>query len=278
MKIHAKPDIKTHTFQGMITSSPKMTNFFEVLRRVATTDSAVLIRGETGTGKELVARTIHNLSSRSTYNFNAVNCAMLMPDLFNSELFGHVKGSFTGAITDHKGFFEESHLGTLFLDEVAELPINAQSRLLRVLQEKNFMKVGSTKPISVNVRILSATHKSLRYEVKEGLFREDLMYRLRVVPIFLPRLVERGKDIEILTWRFIEEFNRQNHRFISALSHDAREAILSYEWPGNIRELRNNIEYAFAIGEGTTLTLDELTPELQGKDIFKPDLRFHLDY
>ncbi len=212
-----------------------------------------------------MARAIHNLSSRKSQSFNAVNCATLTPELANSELFGHVKGSFTGAVSDHKGYFEESDRGTLFLDEIAELPLNAQSRLLRVIQEKTYTRLGSTRSRKVDVRILSATHKALRRETKLGHFREDLMYRLRVVPIFLPRLVERGRDIEILAWRFIEEYNQFSVRKINSMTEDARSALLEYQWPGNIRELRNNIENAFAIGDGELLQISDLTPELRGE-------------
>jgi two-component system response regulator AtoC len=259
------PDTPFVNFHGMISTSANMHEFFELVARVARTDSSVLIRGESGTGKELVARAIHNLSGRKASPFNAVNCAMLSPELVNSELFGHVKGSFTGAAADHKGYFEESHRGTLFLDEVAELPVTAQSRLLRVIQERQISRVGSTKTRSVDVRILSATHRALRNLVKKGIFREDLMYRLRVVPIFLPRLVDRGKDTEILAWRFIQEFNALGGRRIRYLAASARDALLSYAWPGNIRELRNNIENAFAVGVGETLVLEDLTPDVRGE-------------
>lgn len=266
MKTYKAPKIAVHTFQGMMSSSKKMFDFFDLVKRVSATDSPILVRGETGTGKELVARAIHTLSSRRAQNFEAVNCATLAPELAVSELFGHKKGSFTGATTDHKGYFEASHKGTLFLDEVAELPPSVQSRLLRALQEKTISPLGSTKNKSIDVRILSATHKALRREVKRGQFREDLMYRLRVVPIFIPRLVERGRDVEVLTWKFIEEFNQVNQRQIKNISEDARDALLSYDWPGNIRELRNNIEYAFAVGVGQTLDLDQLTPELRNEE------------
>lgn len=266
MKTFDAPKVEVHSFQGMISSSAKMLDFFELIRRVSATDSPILVRGETGTGKELVARAIHNLSERNLKPFGAVNCAMLAPELAASELFGHKKGSFTGASEDRKGYFEESHGGTLFLDEVAELPLSVQSRLLRALQEKSISPVGSTKTKAIDVRILSATHKALRREVKLGHFREDLMYRLRVVPIFLPRLIERGRDVEVLAWKFIEEFNRYQRRRIVKISAAARDALLSYEWPGNIRELRNNIEFAFAVGQGGTLSLSELTPELRGEE------------
>lgn len=251
-------------FYGIITSSQIMKDIFEQVKRIARTDSSVLLRGETGTGKELFAKAIHSISPRQSHAFKALNCAALSKELMHSELFGHVKGAFTGASHDHRGVFHEAHKGSIFLDEIAELPLDLQSKLLRVLQEKTFNKVGSTKTEQVDVRFISATHTSLRQKVSEGLFREDLMYRIRVVPLFLPRLADRGEDIEVLTWKFIEEFNTIGHRQITRISKQARDAIFDYDWPGNIRELRNNIELAFAIGLGEELQLTDLSPELQG--------------
>ena len=261
MKVSKKDPVE---FCGIITASQNMKDLFEVVKRVARTDSSVLLRGESGTGKELFARAIHSISPRNPFAFKALNCAALSKELMHSELFGHVKGAFTGASHEHKGIFHEANKGSIFLDEIAELPLDLQAKLLRVLQEKSFNKIGSTKTEHVNVRFISATHTSLRKIVAEGQFREDLMYRIRVVPLFLPRLSERGEDIELLTWRFIDEFNKLGFREIKSLSKDAREAILEYSWPGNIRELRNNIELAFAIGVGPELKLTDLSPELQG--------------
>lgn len=265
MKIYRNPGREGQQFFGMLTNSAKMLEFFELVRRVARTEAAVLIRGETGTGKERVAHAIHALSPRAKGPYHTLNCATLSPELMVSELFGHVKGAFTGANAEHKGLFEASHKGTLFLDELAELPLNLQPRLLRVLQEGSFAKLGSTKTTEVDVRLVSATHEALRLKVEQGLFRADLMYRIRVVPIFLPRLIDRGDDVELLTWRFIQDFNREGFRHVEGLEEKAREALFQYPWPGNIRELRNNIEYAFAIGEGPILKYSELTPELRGE-------------
>lgn len=262
-RLHKRPLERPTVFQGMITTSPQMREFFSLIERAAKSDSNVLVRGESGTGKELVARAIHNLSVRVKGPFYALNCATLSSELMQSELFGHVKGAFTGAISDKKGLFEAANQGTLFLDEVAELPLELQPRLLRVIQDRQFSRVGSFKALKANVRIVSATHKSLRHEVQVGHFRGDLMYRLRVVPIFLPRLAERGRDLEILAWSFIDEFNRNRQRIVTAIADDALEAMYRYPWPGNIRELRNNIEYAFVMGEGDVLSLDDLTPELR---------------
>ena len=254
-------------FHGMLTRSSKMRDFFALLTRVAATDSSVLIRGETGTGKELAARAIHDLSPRAAGPFRAVNCATFSPELLASELFGHVRGAFTGAVADRRGLFQVAHKGSLFLDEVAEIPLDIQARLLRVLQDHRFVPVGGTEPVSVDVRVISATHRALRRDVEEGRFRADLMYRLRVVPIFLPPLVERDGDVEALAWHFVDEFNRRpGGRRIQSISAQAMDAMLAWRWPGNIRELRNVIEHAWAVGEGPVLELAHLTPELRGEE------------
>lgn len=263
-KFHRRPKEPVTVFHGIATVSKKMINFLRNLEKAARSEANILIRGDTGTGKELVARAIHDLSPRAKGPFQALNCATLTSELMQSELFGHVKGAFTGAIADRKGLFEAAHNGTLFLDEIAELPHDLQPRLLRVLQERQFSPVGSFKAIKANIRLVSATHRSLRRMVDEGAFRSDLMYRIRVVPLFLPRLAERDRDIEVLTWLFIDEFNRHRQRLITAIDDDALQALIKYSWPGNIRELRNNIEYAFVMGDGEVLRRDDLTPEVQG--------------
>ncbi len=252
-------------FHGMVTAAPEMLAFFELVRRVARSDASVLIRGETGAGKELVARAVHELSHRAAGPFQAVNCATFTPELLASELFGHVRGAFTGAIRDRRGLFALADGGTLFLDEVAEIPLDIQARLLRVLQERSFVPVGGTEPIHVDVRILAATHRSLRQEVQARRFREDLMYRIRVVPLFLPRLAARNGDVEALTWHFIDELNRRGGRRILRIDPGALDALLAHDWPGNVRELRNVLEYAYVIGDGEALRLDDLTPELRGE-------------
>lgn len=252
-------------FHGMVTVSKKMLAFFELLSRVAATEASVLMRGETGTGKELAARAIHALGRRVKGPFYAINCATLSTELMMSELFGHVKGAFTGASSERKGLFELASGGTLFLDEIAEIPVEVQARLLRVLQEKTITPLGSSLVRKVDVRLVSATHQSLRAAVAAGRFREDLMYRVRVIPLFLPRLAEREGDVEMLAWRFIAEFEKAGYRKIKDIEQKARAALLEYPWPGNIRELRNVIEYACAIGEGDVLGLGDLTPELRGE-------------
>lgn len=252
-------------FHGMATRSPQMQALFETLTRVAQSEAPVLIRGETGTGKELCARALHALGPRRDGPFRAINCATLTPELLASELFGHVRGAFTGAVKDRRGLFALAHRGTIFLDEIAELPLDLQARLLRVLQERSFVPVGGTDSVEVDVRILSATHKALRAEAAAGRFRHDLMYRVRVVPLYLPRLAERDGDVEALTWRFIEQLNGYSRRRITNITPEAMDLLLAYHWPGNVRELRNVLEHAYAIGLGVTLVADDLTPELRGE-------------
>jgi two-component system response regulator AtoC len=258
---------ETHTgaFAGLVSVSPQMARLMDLVRRIARTDASVVVRGETGTGKELIARAIHELSPRSAAPFRAINCATLTPELLASELFGHVKGAFTGAVKDRRGLFRLADGGTLFLDEVAEIPLDLQARLLRVLQERSFVPLGGTDPVSVDVRLISATHRSLRAEVEAGRFREDLMYRIRVVPLFLPPLRDREGDVEALTRAFLRQFNAQGLRAVERVSDEAMAALLRHRWPGNVRELSNVIEYAFAVGEGPVLGIDDLTPELRGE-------------
>jgi transcriptional regulator with PAS, ATPase and Fis domain len=256
-------DNKIQTFHGIISRSPAMRDVFQIIESAAQTEATVLVRGESGSGKELVARAIHDLSARKGKPFLAVNCAALSSNLLESELFGHVRGAFTGAIKDHHGLFQRAHGGTLFLDEIAELPLELQAKLLRVIQERNFVPVGGVCSIPVNVRIVAATHRSLREDVKNGRFREDLMYRLRVVPIFLPPLRERREDISVLLWHFIEQHNAQNRRKIEEVEPEAMRLLLDYSWHGNIRELQNVVEYIFAVGRGAILKQTELPPEFR---------------
>ncbi len=253
-------------FHGIYTREPIMHRVFHIVERAAKRDISVLVRGPSGSGKELVAAAIHQLSPRRQGPFRAINCAALPPDLLESELFGHVKGAFTGAVKDHTGIFRAASGGTLFLDEVAEMPLGLQAKLLRVLETQTVLPVGSTTPIAVDVRIVSATHQSLRQAVRHGTFRADLMYRLRVVPIFLPALRERRRDIALLTQVFVQQLNhsglRDGTRVVDRLSRDALRRLNAYAWPGNVRELRNALEYAYVIGEGATLVEADLPPEL----------------
>jgi len=251
------------SFQGILSRSPSMQAVFQIIQNAAETDVTVLVRGESGSGKELVAKAIHDLSTRQNAPFLAINCAALSSSLLDSELFGHVRGAFTGAIKDHSGLFQRAQGGTLFLDEIAELPLELQAKLLRVIQERNYIPVGGDRSVDVDVRIVAATHRSLREEVKNGRFREDLMYRLRVVPIFIPPLRERREDISLLIWHFIQQHNAANFRKIEKIDPQAMRILLDYFWPGNIRELQNVVEYAFAVGRGTVLRLTELPPEFR---------------
>jgi two-component system response regulator AtoC len=251
------------SFHGIFSRDPVMKEALKIIRNVAETDATVLIRGECGTGKELVAHALHMESHRKGLPFLAVNCAALTPSLLESELFGHVRGAFTGAVRDRAGMFQRADGGTLFLDEVAEIPLELQSKLLRVLQERTFIPVGSDHSLTVDVRIITATHRSLREEVKAGNFREDLMYRLRVVPVFLPPLRQRRMDISFLLWHYIGRHNPHGPRRIERIKPEAMRRLLDYAWPGNVRELHNVVEYAFAVGRGPELTLSDLPPEFQ---------------
>jgi two-component system, NtrC family, response regulator AtoC len=250
-------------FHGMWTGSEAMAAMFHDVERVARTESTVLIRGETGSGKELVARAIHRLSRRARGPLVAINCATITPELGASELFGHTKGAFTGAVSSHKGVFEQAHGGTIFLDEVAELSLEVQARLLRVLQERIVIPVGGSEQVPVDVRIISATHRGLRGLVEQGRFRADLMYRLRVVPLFLPPLRERGDDVMLLTARILTELRGAGMRAVSGMEPEAERALRAYGWPGNVRELRNALERAVVLGQGELLRAAELPPELR---------------
>ncbi len=255
---------KSHLdFYGILSRSPTMEPVFQLIQNAATTEVTVLVRGESGSGKELVAKAIHDISGRSHGPFLAINCAALSSNLLESELFGHVRGSFTGAIKDHSGLFQRANGGTLFLDEVAELPLELQAKLLRVLQERSFIPVGGDQALDVDVRIVAATHRSLREEVKKGHFREDLMYRLRVVPIFLPPLRERREDINLLLWHFIRQNDSASSRQIENIEPQAMRVLMDYRWPGNIRELQNVVEYAFVVGNGPDISLIDLPPEFR---------------
>jgi transcriptional regulator with PAS, ATPase and Fis domain len=210
-----------------------------------------------------LARAIHRESTRAAGPFVAVNCAALTPALMESELFGHVKGAFTGAVRDHDGIFRQAHGGTLFLDEIAELPLELQAKLLRVLEDHSVTPVGASRSFAVDVRIVAATHQSLRKRVAGGLFREDLMFRLRVVPLFIPPLRDRRRDISVLLWRFIGDHNAHGQRSVESVEPTAMRALLDHEWSGNVRELKNVVDYAFAVGRGPEISLEQLPPELR---------------
>jgi two-component system NtrC family response regulator len=243
---------RQHRIEGIIGESGPMLEVFSMVRRVAPSEATVLIRGESGTGKELIAKAIHYASPRAGAPLVRVNCAALPETLLEPELFGHEKGAFTGALTKREGRFELADRGSLFLDEIGDLPLPLQAKLLRVLQEREFERVGSSVPIRVNVRILAATHRDLEELLKTGQFREDLYYRLNVVTILLPPLRERRQDLPFLIDHFLKLFAGKNHKTIRGFTQDAREALLRYDYPGNVRELENIIERA------VVLTRDDL--------------------
>jgi Nif-specific regulatory protein len=242
-----------HTFIG---ESKGIREKLEIALRAAKTDSSVLLLGESGVGKELFAEQIHLHSPRSNNPLIRVNCAALPENLLESELFGHVKGAFTGASSDRRGRFELADGGTIFLDEIGDLPLNLQVKLLRVIQHRVFERVGGTEPIKVDVRIVAATNKDIEAEVGSGRFRADLYYRLNVLPIYIPPLRERRDDIPILADFFLKRFNREIKKQISGFAPEAMEVLLSYSWPGNVRELENAVERAVVITQSDTITPD----------------------
>lgn len=231
-----------YRFENIVGQSEAITSVLNIVERVAQTDSTVLIMGESGTGKELIAKALHYNSNRSQEPFIPVNCGAIPAELLESELFGHVKGAFTGAIANRTGRFELAQDGTLFLDEIGELSPSLQVKLLRVLQERSFEPVGGTKTIPANVRVIAATNVDLEKAVEQGKFREDLFYRLNVIPIRVPSLRERKSDIPLLLHHFIETFNRTRGRQLKGVAPDAMEMLINYAWPGNIRELENLVE------------------------------------
>jgi PAS domain S-box-containing protein len=243
-------------FEEVVGHSPALRSVLSAVSKVAPTDSTVLLTGETGTGKELIARAIHKKSPRRSRAFVAVNCAAIPQSLIASELFGHEKGAFTGALQRRLGKFELAEGGTIFLDEVGELPLETQIALLRVLQEREFQRVGGSEPIRVNVRVLAATNRDLQKAIAEGAFRQDLFYRLEVFPIHIPPLRERIEDIPVLVEYFVARFARKSGKNIRSIEKDALELLESYPWPGNIRELENVIERSVIVCETETLTID----------------------
>lgn len=252
-----------YRFGNIIGKSRAMQELYEVIRQVAESTANVLIEGESGTGKELVAHAIHYNSSRAENPFVAVNCSALPETLLESELFGHVKGAFTGAIRENIGRFEAANGGTLFLDEIGDVSPFIQSKLLRVIERKEFERVGSNRTRTVDVRLISATNKNLRKEVDGGRIREDLYYRLRVVPVTLPPLRERKEDIPLLLSHFIGEFNKKTGKKVESAAPEARRALLEYDWPGNIRELENAVEFAFVHCDGTRIGVEDLPREVR---------------
>lgn len=246
---------------SLIGSSPAMQEVYRTTRRVARSNASVLLLGETGTGKELIATAIHRLSDRGSGPFVKVNCGALSESLLESELFGHVRGSFTGAINNRTGRFEAAHTGTIFLDEINSTTLHLQVKLLRVLQEREFERVGDTQTIRVDTRVIAASNRDLMQQVEEDRFREDLYWRLNVVPINIPPLRDRREDVPELVSHFLSEYSEQNERFVAHIQPEAMDAMQDYHWPGNVRELQNYVERAVVMAEGDELTL-ELLPEV----------------
>ncbi len=250
---------RPRAFPNLVGSSPAMQEVLWRIAKVAEADTNVCLYGESGTGKELVARAIHYAGPRAAHPLIVLDCAAIPEGLMESEMFGHVKGAFTSAVTDREGVFQLADGGTLFLDEVAELPLPLQAKLLRVIQCREFRKVGGKHPIKVHIRLIAATNKDLRALVKDGKFREDLFYRLEVIPITLPSLRERKEDIPLLVDHFIEKFNRHSKKQLRGLNSRTMGALLRYHWPGNIRELENFIERAAVMADQDVLDVTDLT-------------------
>ncbi len=256
---------QTYSFENIIGVSGKMQEVFKKILKVASTDATVLIRGESGTGKELIARAIHFQSRRKDKSLVEINCASIPETLLESELFGHEKGAFTGAYKAKKGKFELADGGSLFLDEIGELPLNTQAKLLRVLQDRTFTHVGGIENIEIDVRLITATNTDLENAIKEGRFREDLYYRLNVIPIFIPPLRERPEDIGPLIDHFIQKYSLKNNRKIKDITSSAMNVLLNYSWSGNVRELENTIENAVVMADFDTINLSDLPSYLQSQ-------------
>jgi putative PEP-CTERM system response regulator len=249
---------KSFDFGNILGKSKGMKDIFKMVKQIADSKSTVLIMGESGTGKELISRAIHYNSNRKNYPFVTINCAAIPETLIESELFGHEKGAFTNAIEKKLGRFEVAHQGTLFLDEIGELSLTTQAKILRFLEEKEFNRVGGSKTIKVDVRLITATNKDLNQMIKKGSFREDLYYRINVVPIVIPPLRERKEDIPILIDHFINKFSVENNKNVKGINKEALEFLMQYEWPGNVRELENLIERVIALTSNEYIPANEL--------------------
>lgn len=252
------------SFESIIGKSAEMQRIFQMVRKAADSKASVLITGESGTGKELIANALHNLSPRKSNPFIKVHCAALSETLLESELFGHEKGAFTGAAARKRGRFELANTGTIFLDEIGEINQNVQIKILRVLQDKRFERVGGEETLEVDVRVIAATNRNLEEEIAQGRFREDLFYRLNVVHIQVPPLRDRKDDIPLMLNAFLDEFNRENNKSITGFDARSRSALYKYDWPGNIRQLRNCVESAVVMCSGNEITLEDLPPTVRG--------------
>ncbi|MDP9033694.1 MAG: sigma-54 dependent transcriptional regulator, partial [Myxococcota bacterium] len=254
---------KEHQFESILAKSREMLDVFRTIDKIADFKTTVLVTGESGSGKELVARAIHSRSSRKEGPFVAINCGAIPENLLESELFGHRKGAFTDASADRRGLFEEATGGTLFLDEIGELPVNLQVKLLRVLQEETIRRLGDTKDVKVDVRIIAATHRDLEADVKAGRFREDLFYRIHVLSLRVAPLRERREDINLLIEHFVTRNNARLGTHIRGLSTEARKVLLEYAWPGNVRELENTLERAMVLAETDVLQTGDLPERIR---------------
>lgn len=269
--------LKKYTFSSIVGESPEIKKVIELAKKIASSDATtILLQGESGTGKDFLAKVIHYQSRRADKPFLEINCTALPESLIESELFGYEKGAFTDAKTAKKGLFELADGGTIYLDEIGDMKLSTQAKLLKIIENKTFKRIGGVKDITVDVRIIAATNKNLEETIKEGSFREDLFYRLNVIPVRLPPLRERGRDVLLLAQHFIEEFNREFKKHVRGLSPEVEEKFLSYSWPGNIRELRNLIERIMIL-ENTEIILPEhlpceINPEMSEKVINKGPL------
>ncbi len=263
--LHSRIETVTE-FSGIIGKDPKMQKIYKLIEDIAPTDASILVEGESGTGKELVANAIHHLSLRKDKPFVVINCSAYPSTLLESEIFGHEKGAFTGAIRQKAGRFEQAHGGTVFLDEIGEISPSAQIKLLRVLQSQKFERIGGEKTLKVDLRVLAATNKDLLEEVKNGNFREDLYYRLNVIPIYLPLLRERSNDIPLLSKHFLVRFSLEQGKDINGFTSDALRLLLDYPWPGNVRELENSIEHATVLAKGDRIEVSDLPPAIRNFD------------
>nr|HID58752.1 sigma-54-dependent Fis family transcriptional regulator [Desulfobacterales bacterium] len=255
---------KKYKFENFIGTSEAIRQVFNIIEKVANTDSTILITGESGTGKELIARAIHYNSDRRDRPMVTINCGAIPEELLESELFGHEKGAFTGAHRTRIGRFEVADGGTIFLDEIGDMSPNLQVKLLRVIQEQKFERVGSTKTINIDIRIIAATNKNLKKAVSEGHFREDLYYRLNVIPINVPPLRERKSDIPLLVDYFVKRYKKRNKKKIKGFTHQAIKALMRYDWPGNVRELENIVERAVILSDHEEIDLDDIPENIRG--------------
>jgi sigma-54 specific flagellar transcriptional regulator A len=269
-EIQFKEDNVEYGFHGIIGQSRKMREVFDLVRKVADCDSTILLNGETGTGKGMVARAIHQNSKRKNKPFISINCGAIPENLLESELFGHVRGAFTGATCSKQGKFELADSGTILLDEIGDMSPDLQVKVLKVLEEGEFEQVGGAKTIKVDVRIVAATHRDLSEEVQKGNFREDLYYRLYVIPLMLPSLRDRKSDIPFLIAHFLEQFNQKNDRSVQKIADEALDMMRGYSWPGNVRELKNMMERLVVLKGSGEITARDLPSEIKAVHKYEP--------